>query len=64
MIKLDETIYSGIISGYGPVIATLKFFDNNQNCLSNIKTTLVNIQNNICIIKWISKKLLILTILT
>jgi len=51
MIKLDETIYSGIISGYGPVIATLKFFDNNQNCLSNIKTTLVNIQNNICIIK-------------
>ncbi|ORX42473.1 hypothetical protein BCR36DRAFT_362458 [Piromyces finnis] len=38
----DETIYSGIISGYGPVIATLKYFDNNQYCLCNIKTTLIS----------------------
>jgi len=34
-------IYSGIISSYGPVIVTLKYFDNNQYCLCNIKTTLV-----------------------
>jgi len=38
----DETIYSGIISGYGPIIATLKYFDNNQYCLCNIKTTLIS----------------------
>eukprot|EP00833_Pecoramyces_ruminatium_P012771 jgi/Orpsp1_1/1186803/evm.model.d7180000053414.1 len=38
----DETIYSGIIPGYGPVIVTLKYFDNNQYCLCNIKTTLIS----------------------
>jgi len=38
----EEMIYSGIISSYGPVIVTLKYFDNNQYCLCNIKTTLVS----------------------
>jgi len=38
----DEAIYSGIISGYGPIIVTLKYFDNNQYCLCNIKTTLIS----------------------
>jgi len=41
ILKKDEMIYSGIISNYGPVIVTLKYFDNNQYCLCNIKTTLV-----------------------
>jgi hypothetical protein len=38
----NEMIYSGIISNYGPVIVTLKYFDNNQYCLCNIKTTLIS----------------------
>ncbi|ORX69851.1 hypothetical protein BCR32DRAFT_105793 [Anaeromyces robustus] len=38
----DETIYSGIISGYGPFIVSLKYLDNNQYCMCNIKTTLIS----------------------